>query len=313
MLGNRHYIVSERLNDYPGGAHMRLTFLICLVAALLASPLMAQTTTIYSSLGPEDSFLASSWLVGTFSYIKSDGSIDSSEQNIAVQFTPSEDYLFESASFAFQAGYTYPPYAATAETFSIRLTENLDDVDSALELFSVQVLKDGVYTIYSINHPPLKAGITYYLEVSNHNNPEYTAGQYTGGGMFCNNQSIEDPYLFGTPGPPFYDGSSFPSSTPAFRVEGSPQSPRQLVALLLGDVGGLFDDGTLTQNQAKGLADKLAAAIISLDSGNTRSACNQLGAFVNQVRAFIGARKLSRQAGQSLIDEAAAIRIQIGC
>jgi hypothetical protein len=268
---------------------------------------MAQTTTIYSTLGPGDSFFDGfRWLVGTWWYSPE------TAQTLAVEFTPGDDYVFESASFAFTGGYTYPPDTPTTETFNIRLTENLQDGDSALERFSVSVSSIGIYSIYSIEHPRLKAGTTYYLHVYN-NNPGYSATQYDTGGWFPNDQGITEPYWFGDPGPPYVSDAESSSSTPAFRVEGSPSTPQQSVELILEDVEALFDAGILTRDQAEGLADKLAAAIQSLDSGKTRSACNQLGAFMNQVRAFVRAHKLSPEEGQSLLNDAEAVIAMTGC
>lgn len=49
------------------------------------------------------------------------------------------------------------------------------------------------------------------------------------------------------------------------------------------------------------------------ENGNTRAACNQLRAFLNQVDAFINAGVLPPDKGQELIDAAQAVRNQIGC
>ncbi len=88
--------------------------------------------------------------------------------------------------------------------------------------------------------------------------------------------------------------------------------PQEAAAVLADEVVALLDAGALTQDQADGLTGKLAAAIATLDSGNTRAASNQLGAFINQVKAFINARKLSPQEGQALIDAAEGIRVGVG-
>lgn len=90
-------------------------------------------------------------------------------------------------------------------------------------------------------------------------------------------------------------------------------TPQRAIELLSNDVEALLQAGTLTPDQADGLIAKLDAALASLKRGNTRAACNQLGAFLNQVNAFINAGTLTASEGQKLIDAARAIRTQIGC
>jgi hypothetical protein len=286
---------------------------VMLAAVLLTAPLMAQTTEIYSTFGPGDSYdsIGGGYFIGPYVYDDLIG-----RQNIAVQFTPSEDYIFDSASFAFNGGNTF---FNPTEVFDIRLVEDIQDIDSTLEVFSVPVSArysaPEIYRILSIEHPLLKAGSTYYLVVSN-NNGHYYSG--FSGGWMKNNQN----YLglwYGLPGPPFLntdlylpDHPEYIFLTPAFRVEGMPATPQNFTELLLNDIETLLDAGTLTQNQAVGLSDKLEAAIVKLDFGNTRPARNQLSAFINQVNAFVRARKLTPEEGQALIDAANAILIRIG-
>jgi hypothetical protein len=59
------------------------------------------------------------------------------------------------------------------------------------------------------------------------------------------------------------------------------------------------------------LAKKLDAAVISLNRGNTNAAVGQLGAFINQVEAFIRAGILPPEKGQALIDAANRILAQL--
>jgi hypothetical protein len=92
-----------------------------------------------------------------------------------------------------------------------------------------------------------------------------------------------------------------------------PLTPQDAIELLMDDVEALLEAGTLTQDQAAGLMDKLEAAIASLDRGNATAACNQLQAFINQANAFINANILSLGEGQTLIDTTEEIRDQIGC
>lgn len=90
-------------------------------------------------------------------------------------------------------------------------------------------------------------------------------------------------------------------------------TPQDAIELLVDNVDVLSDGGQLTHGQAAGLKAKLEAAIASLNHGNTGAACNQLQAFINQVNAFINARKLSQSEGQELIDAAEAAQDQAGC
>jgi hypothetical protein len=92
-----------------------------------------------------------------------------------------------------------------------------------------------------------------------------------------------------------------------------PPTPREAALLLTGDVNQLVQAGTLTQDQADGLTDKVAAVITTIDSGNTVATCNQLQAFINQVNAFVRSRKLTADQGQRLIGAAQNIGGRIGC
>jgi hypothetical protein len=92
-----------------------------------------------------------------------------------------------------------------------------------------------------------------------------------------------------------------------------PPPPSDYIETILDEIDLAVSDGILSPGQANGLSTKLREAIASLDLGETRDACNQLQAFINQVNAFIRARKLTRDEGQRLIDAAEEVRIQIGC
>ena len=71
--------------------------------------------------------------------------------------------------------------------------------------------------------------------------------------------------------------------------------------------------GMLQPNQVAGLVDKLDKIALKLAAGNTRPACNQLGAFINQVQAFRNNGSLTSAAAQSLIDQAQVVRNNLGC
>jgi len=82
---------------------------------------------------------------------------------------------------------------------------------------------------------------------------------------------------------------------------------------VIGKIQALATEGVLTQRQAQGLIGKLTAAVRSLDSGRTESACNQLSAFLNQVHAFVIAGVLDAVAGQELTGSGESVRGVIGC
>jgi hypothetical protein len=58
--------------------------------------------------------------------------------------------------------------------------------------------------------------------------------------------------------------------------------------------------GVLNHGQGNALAVKLDAAVRALNRGNGQAACNELGAFTNQIEAFINAGLLSAGQGQAL-------------
>jgi sugar lactone lactonase YvrE len=64
----------------------------------------------------------------------------------------------------------------------------------------------------------------------------------------------------------------------------------------------------LNQDQANSLIVKLNTVTHNLNNGNTVSATNELGAFINEVEAYIKSGKLSSTEGQALIDAADAIK-----
>ena len=85
-------------------------------------------------------------------------------------------------------------------------------------------------------------------------------------------------------------------------------TPSQAVGTLSGAVDALVSAGTINRGNGNALNAKLRAAQQSLAGGNAVAAANQLGAFINQVRALVQSGHLSAADGASLI--AAAERIQ---
>lgn len=82
----------------------------------------------------------------------------------------------------------------------------------------------------------------------------------------------------------------------------------------IGDIQSLVDRGILKTGQGNALIAKLQAAINQMNIGNLTPACNQLSAFIKQVKALILAGTLqSPGEGQDLLIAATRIRSAAGC
>ena len=81
---------------------------------------------------------------------------------------------------------------------------------------------------------------------------------------------------------------------------------------LRAQVEALFADGTLNQGNTNALLVKLDAAQAALARGNDEAAAGALGAFINQVEAFVRSGRLSPAQGRALAAPARAIRDGIG-
>ena len=75
---------------------------------------------------------------------------------------------------------------------------------------------------------------------------------------------------------------------------------RDQIALLLADIERLLAQGVLNGGQATALSVTLPNAQAQLDRGTATPAANQLGAFGNQVAAFVGSGVLDRATGDAL-------------
>jgi hypothetical protein len=82
---------------------------------------------------------------------------------------------------------------------------------------------------------------------------------------------------------------------------------------LMDDVTVLQEDGALNGGNANALIAKLSAALASLNKGNTKPACNQIQAFINQVNSLVTLGTLTAAQGQALIDAANAAALLIPC
>jgi len=70
---------------------------------------------------------------------------------------------------------------------------------------------------------------------------------------------------------------------------------------LIGTIETMVDEGLLGVGNGNALISKINNAIKSLDKGNTNAVSGQLGAFINEVEAFVDNGKFTEEQGQTLI------------
>ena len=92
-----------------------------------------------------------------------------------------------------------------------------------------------------------------------------------------------------------------PAMSPSVALAVTGASDVEDLALLRLLIGRLQTDGTLNAGQANALTTKLDAAARRSDAGN-KTGGNFLGAFTNQIQAFLNARVLSATQAQPLLD-----------
>lgn len=197
---------------------MRLAFsIIILLATLLNAALGARADTIFNSFGTGDT--SSGWGV------RIQGSDYLHGLAIAASFTPTSDYLFNSADFPFHTDVT-----SGLDEFDIYLMYDSDGFPSTIiESFQMSIMSGQspeIYTITSASNPLLTGGTMYWFAVF----PHYS---YSYGGWHQNLMGIMGyAYLF--------EGQLWgfdPEETPAFRVEGTPiasQIPEPASFILIG-------------------------------------------------------------------------------
>ncbi len=78
-------------------------------------------------------------------------------------------------------------------------------------------------------------------------------------------------------------------------------SAQQALQLTKNQVKALQSSNVLTSGQANSLLTKLQSAINYLNSGNTKNACSQLGAFVNQVNSYVATGVLTTAQANTLL------------
>ena len=91
-------------------------------------------------------------------------------------------------------------------------------------------------------------------------------------------------------------------------------TPRQGTAGLIDQVHSLVAQGALSDGQGNALIAKLDGVIKQLEKGKTKSAVNELKAFISQVNDFMNSTPpiLMPAEGQPLIDAANAIIAALG-
>ncbi len=79
-------------------------------------------------------------------------------------------------------------------------------------------------------------------------------------------------------------------------------TPQQALKLLVNQVNALRSSGKLTPAQASSLTSQLSAAINSLNTGKTKTACNQLSSFINLVNGYVLGGTLSKAQADQLLN-----------
>lgn len=96
-------------------------------------------------------------------------------------------------------------------------------------------------------------------------------------------------------------------------VAGEERSPVEMAEALIEEIEELVEDGELKHGQGHSLISKLRGVIAKIEAGQDEAACNQLGAFINQVNGFVKGKQLSEEQGGALIESALDIGIAHGC
>ena len=102
-----------------------------------------------------------------------------------------------------------------------------------------------------------------------------------------------------------------PSTSTAVMWKLEPPTPEAKIEKLKAQVATLSGEGALDQGQATSLLVKLDHALEHIGAGRTKTAINQLGAFINQVEALVRSGRLSESDGQTLIGAAQRVIDQL--
>jgi predicted extracellular nuclease len=106
--------------------------------------------------------------------------------------------------------------------------------------------------------------------------------------------------------PLLYNPDEFRSSDHDPVIIGIDMTAEQ-VKELIDDVQALVDDGSLNGGQGNALTSKLENVLAKLAKGNTNAAANQLGAFINQIEAYVNGGILTSEQVEPLITSASLL------
>ena len=221
-------------------------------------------------------------------------------QSVAEQFTPVATAFFKSAEL--------PLYLNAGPGVTVLLQADSNGVPGRIleQLYVTAVPPTPtVITVRSFLRPQLRGGTPYWLTVVG---PGALAG--------WNLNSIGDNgtgtnHIFSTGDTP--EGPWFESLgvRPAFQINGRPPTPQEALELIEDDVALLLRAGGLAPGPANALTVRLELAFARLDRGDTSAACDELNAFVNQVRTYAKLRIIFTVYAQALVEAAEAIQSQI--
>ena len=95
--------------------------------------------------------------------------------------------------------------------------------------------------------------------------------------------------------------------------ESVPRTPQQQVEILIDEVQELAEDGLLDQGEVSALSVKRVNVVKHLAGDKTKTACNVLGAFTNQVQSLVDEGTLLPDEAQPLLAGAASIATDLDC
>ncbi len=204
----------------------RLSILSLILIATLTTGTVANSSVIYSTFGPGDSYNGSAWLVGSS---PEEGPI---QQQLAAPFTPAFNATLDSIRFAAKH-ILREDTGPNPNQLTVILEKSVAGLpsDVAIESFNFTGLSDtsAIYTANSSLHPLLAADTQYWVVLTANNLLESALGW---------NQNLEGITGFAYRQSSFPDWVLFASNTPAFDVNGTPTGtaavPEPMTMLLLG-------------------------------------------------------------------------------
>ncbi len=197
------------------------------------------------------------------------------------------------------ASIIYNLYAGE-NSYATLLASKTVTLPNALSTDRRSVFGDVGFVDADFSNVTLVLGQKYTVEITVPSSALPATGSDTGFGVWT---SLNNPYSGGRFFfPTGYDNNFFSQQDMSFRVT-TVLSPAQMISNLINAVtsANFHQGNALLEN-----------ALSSLNSGNTGAACNQIGAFINQVRAQSG-KELSVAVADELIASANRVKATIGC